>query len=162
MNFLPKPASNPPFESLAQRFVDAVSQPVRILLVEDSADDRILISALLKNYNVEIVEAVDKVSAIERAGNESYDLALVDMRLPWEGNGVSVVRQLHQVNPTLPICAYSGDLNGDIVSRAVEAAGVIAFAPKMSLTKKYLIQLFNIFNLGTRAGMNALPEATPT
>jgi len=159
MNFIPKPASKPPFESMAQKFVDSVCQPVRILLVEDNCGDRDIIRALLDKYNVKIEEAGDRLTAIEKAAGSTYDLALVDMRLPWEGNGVSVVRQLHEANPTLPICAYSGDLNGDIVSRAVEAAGVIAFAPKMSLSHRYLVQLFNIFNLAARAGMKPILPA---
>lgn len=72
-----KPASQ------AAESLEKLKDPLRLLLVEDNVDNRMLIKIYVKKYAVEIdiaengAEAVDKITA----GNQ-YDIVFMDMQMP--------------------------------------------------------------------------------
>lgn len=139
--------------SMTQAFIEAVSRPVRVLLVEDDAGIRMVLANMFSGFNVKLEEADSRESACELARVNNYDLALVDLRLPWPGNGIAVMRVLTDTAPDLPICAYSGYLTPGDINASVEAAGVITFVPKNLMSREYIVKLFRKFNLAERAGM---------
>lgn len=150
---MPQPGSKNPFgDSLAERYVKTASKPIRLLLVEDNSVQRELLRFSLSEFNVEIDEAQDRSEAVGWAEHGGHDIALVDMRIPTASDGVAVIAHLRKTKPLLPICVYSGALSGEIINEAVEAGGVITFAPKMFVDAHYLEQLFAMFNLSARAG----------
>ncbi len=55
---------------------------MKILLVEDTEDNRLLIKAFLKDSQVEIDEAEDGKIAFEKFKKNVYDLVLMDMQMP--------------------------------------------------------------------------------
>ncbi|HVA80088.1 MAG TPA: PAS domain S-box protein [Candidatus Binataceae bacterium] len=62
---------------------DTVSvSPLRILLADDSEDNRLLIRAYLKKTACELVEAEDGAAALQRFKEGKYDVVLMDMRMP--------------------------------------------------------------------------------
>ncbi|MEO5367885.1 MAG: ATP-binding protein, partial [Magnetococcus sp. WYHC-3] len=93
---------------------------IRILLVEDSEDNRLLMRAFLKNTACEMVMAINGREAVERVcGGEEFDLVLMDMQMPvmdgyqatrtireWEQ------RQEHRRMPILALTAHA--LDGDV------------------------------------------------
>jgi len=56
--------------------------PMKILLVEDTEDNRLLIEAFLKKSLVEIDEAENGKVAFEKFKKNVYDLVLMDMQMP--------------------------------------------------------------------------------
>ena len=62
--------------------------PKRILVVEDDADNRLIIAKTLSGEGYEIVEATDGIEALARALADHPDLILMDLALPnmdgWE------------------------------------------------------------------------------
>ena len=56
--------------------------PMKILLVEDTEDNRLLIEAFLKKSSVEIDEAENGKIAFEKFKKNVYDLVLMDMQMP--------------------------------------------------------------------------------
>ena len=89
---------------------------VRILLVDDVLENRLLVKAYLKKSTCEIAEAEHGESAIELFKATSFDLVLMDLRMPvmdgttatrlireWEG--------IQQKTPT-PIVALTADIIG--------------------------------------------------
>lgn len=140
--------------TIAGSYTASASRPVRVLLVEDDEDDRELIRSHLRLKNVDLTEALGKQDAIALARSQLYDLALVDMRLPWEGNGVSVMKELRLRAPAIPICAYSSQLSPSDIQKVCEAVGVVTFAPKLLVMgEDYMCDLFTQFRLARRAGM---------
>lgn len=139
--------------SMTAAFIDVASRPVRVLLVEDDANIRFVLANMFESFNVTLCEASSRDEACDLAKEGGFDLALVDLRLPWPGNGIAVMSVLNQTAPNLPICVYSGHLTPDDISAAVQAAGVITFVPKTLLGKNYIVNLFRKFNLANRAGM---------
>jgi CheY-like chemotaxis protein len=55
---------------------------LRLLLVDDSGDNRLLIESLLKPYPFTIDTAGDGLAALRQFQREKYDLVLMDMQMP--------------------------------------------------------------------------------
>ena len=58
------------------------SKPLRILVADDSADNRMLISAFLKNTPYRIDEVENGALAVEHFVAHKYDLVLMDIQMP--------------------------------------------------------------------------------
>lgn len=70
---------------------DAVSSPVRVLVVEDQDDNRELLELLLENRGFRVESEPDATSAIDRLQAEAFDVAIVDLGLP-DAPGFDVAR----------------------------------------------------------------------
>lgn len=100
-------------------------RPLRLLLVDDSEDSRMLITAYLADANVDLDYASDGVEALQRAPTQRYDLVLMDLQLPTM-NGFTATRRLHDLEraigrPCTPVIALSAHALADTVERAREA-----------------------------------------
>ena len=56
--------------------------PLRILLVDDSRDNRLLVRAYLKNTQSFVEEAENGAIAVHKVKSETYDLVLMDIQMP--------------------------------------------------------------------------------
>lgn len=72
-----------------------------ILLIEDDADIREMLSDYLNGEGYEITSYVDGTSAFEDANINNYILALIDLMLP-KGNGFDVIKKIREIS-TIPI-----------------------------------------------------------
>ena len=66
---------------------------LRILLVEDSPDNRVLIQNLLKRTGASITTANDGVEGVEKALSQKFDVVLMDIQMP-RMDGHEAVRKL--------------------------------------------------------------------
>jgi signal transduction histidine kinase/CheY-like chemotaxis protein len=90
------------------------SKKVKILLVDDSDVNRILIKAYLKNSNHIITEAENGKVALEKVKIEPFDIILMDMQMPIM-DGYSATQEIrkweqetkHQHVPIIAVTAYS-------------------------------------------------------
>jgi len=92
----------------------------RVLVVDDQADVRTIISIVLRIQHFEIVEAESAASALklfEQAsfGGASFDLAIVDIFLQGT-NGSDLITTLRSRMPGLPVVAISGMTALDFLS----------------------------------------------
>lgn len=136
-------------------FVSAASRPVEVLLAEDSDMDREIIAKRLLENNIVVYSAATRNDAIRLARSRDFDLAIIDMHLPWDGNGIAVMRAVREHNPMVPICAYSGQPEPDHIAKICAEVGVVAMADKNALERdgNYIRQLFTLCGLSRRAGM---------
>ena len=58
------------------------ARPLKILLVDDSADNRLLVLAYLKRHPYQIESAEDGLIAVEKFKGDRFDLVLMDMQMP--------------------------------------------------------------------------------
>ena len=107
----------------------------KVLVIEDTADNRRIIRLLLERAGYEYVEAVDGAAGIEAARRERPDLILMDIQLPVV-DGYEATRRL-KADPELksiPIIAVTSyALAGDEAkTRAAGCDGYVAkpFSPK--------------------------------
>ena len=81
----------------------------RILIVEDSPTMRqLLVFALRRLKNVEIVEAQDGMDGLRKVSSDHYDLALIDINMPvMDGlKLISLIRGDHNLRE-IPICVIT-------------------------------------------------------
>lgn len=94
----------------------------KILVVEDMATNRELISRILEVHGFEYIHAEDGRQAVEAAGTEKPDLILMDMGLPVV-DGWSATRQLKQSDATraIPVIALTAHTTDSDIDKALEA-----------------------------------------
>ncbi len=81
---------------------------IHVLVADDNAINRKLITALLGQQGVIVEEAKDGHHALELAQNTNYDLIFMDIRMPGL-NGIEVTKQLRKNQPSIstPIIALT-------------------------------------------------------
>ncbi len=97
-------------------------QAARVLVAEDDSINAKLIESLLCKAGHQVVMVRDGEAAMERAGNESFDLALVDLRMP-KMDGIEFTRacRQHERAGKLPIIALTANAAEDARSECMEA-----------------------------------------
>ncbi|MFH0901914.1 MAG: sigma-54 dependent transcriptional regulator [Pseudomonadota bacterium] len=74
----------------------------RLLLVEDEVNYRKVLSLMLADFDVEIVEAEDGVSALAQLQREEVDLVITDLNMP-RMDGMTLLSELRTKKPSLPV-----------------------------------------------------------
>ena len=105
--------------------IDRAERPLRILLADDSPDNRLLIDAYLKNMPYRIDHAENGAIAIEMAGRNAYDLVLMDIQMPVVDGytATTTIRNCEaaEARRRVPIIALTASALDDAVRRSVEA-----------------------------------------
>ena len=70
---------------------------LRVLVVDDEAGVRSLVSAVLSRQSITVVEAASGAAAMAKLGAEEFDVALVDILLP-DHSGLDVLRWIRDVD----------------------------------------------------------------
>ncbi len=96
----------------------------RVLVVDDQADVRAMISIVLRIHQFEIIEAESAASALKLFEEASFDLAIVDIFLQGT-NGSDLITTLRTRVPGLPVIAISGMTALDFLSEAPELSNVV-------------------------------------
>jgi CheY-like chemotaxis protein len=110
-----------------------------ILIVDDEPSIRDITKTSLENSNYQAITASDGVEAIALYAQlqEKICIVLTDMVMP-AMDGITTIRTLQKINPTVKIIAVSGLISHDKVNTATEI-GVKAFLSK-PFTAKQLLQ----------------------
>jgi CheY-like chemotaxis protein len=107
-----------------------MSEPLKVLLVEDHELNRDMLSRRLRKRGLTVVLAEDGEQAIAAADEERPDVILMDMSLP-RLDGWEATRRLRQSAATaaIPVIALTAHALGEEQARAM-AAGCAAFETK--------------------------------
>ena len=117
----------------------------RVLVIEDTPDNRQIIRDLLVNSGYEVIEASDGEAGVVKAAEVSPDLILMDIQLPVL-DGYEATRRI-KANPDLahiPIIAVTSyALSGDEAkTKAAGCDGYVAkpFSPRelLAMVRKFL------------------------
>ena len=112
----------------------------RILVVEDTEDNRQIIRDLLSSVGYELIEATDGAEGVALAQSHRPDLILMDIQLP-QMDGYEATRQIRAIpelarTPIIAVTSYA--LSGDEAkTRAAGCDGYVAkpFSPRQLLAK---------------------------
>ena len=88
-----------------------------ILLVDDEANVRTVFSDVLKRVGYQVKAVEDGHKAIKEVEEKTYNLALVDLRMP-KMDGIGVLENIKKRKPEIPVIIYTG--HGSITT-AVQA-----------------------------------------
>ncbi len=133
-------------------------RPLKILLADDSGDNRALIAAFLKDspHTVEGVE--NGARAVERFKDASYDLVLMDLQMPvMDGDEATrEIRRFERENlrPHTPIVALSAAVFSESVAQSL-AAGCDEHIGK-PVKRAMLLDVIN--RLGARSSLRQSSE----
>ena len=102
-----------------------MSDPIRVLIVDDHAMVRKGLLAILKNKpELELVgEARDGREAIECCGQLKPDVVLMDLVMP-ELGGVAATRAIHQRWPNIRVIALTSFQEKELVQDALQAGAI--------------------------------------
>ena len=91
--------------------IAALGRPLRLLIAEDDATNRMVVVKMLQEFNAETRIATDGVQAVQAASEADYDLVLMDVRMP-EMDGLAATRAIRARGgrcASLPIIALTAN-----------------------------------------------------
>ena len=106
----------------------------RVLVVDDEAANRELISDILADEGYDVVTAQDGLDALNQLAVPLPDVIISDLRMP-RMSGVEFLAVVRRKYPDVPLIAISGEFEGNEVPPGVPAD---AYLPKGSYTFEQL------------------------
>jgi len=106
----------------------------RVLVVDDEASNRELISDMLASEGYDVVTAQDGMDALSQLAVPLPDVIISDLKMP-RISGVEFLAVVRRRYPDLPLIAISGEFEGNEVPPGVPAD---AYLPKGSYTFEQL------------------------
>jgi len=95
---------------------------MKLLLVEDEQNQRYLLKKMLTKEGYAVSEAKTGEEALQHFENDSFDLVLLDQRLP-DSTGIDILRQVKEANPITPVIIITAFANiQDAVSAMKQGA----------------------------------------
>ncbi|MBK6348088.1 MAG: PAS domain S-box protein [Bacteroidales bacterium] len=93
---------------------------LKVLLIDDNPDDRILVIRELKKLFVIDVEEIIDSREFERSLNRlDFDIVITDYQLRWT-TGIEVLIKIKTVNPLLPVIMFTGTGSEEIAVMAMK------------------------------------------
>ena len=125
----------------------------RILLVDDEANIRKMVSALLQSEGFETVEAPNGQAALALVGDDPPDAVLLDLMMPPGPDGLATLEQLKKRAPEVPVVMMSGKANLTDAVRATKL-GAFQFLEKPLTNEGVLVALRGALELGRTLAEN--------
>jgi two-component system response regulator HydG len=89
-----------------------------LLIVDDDIAHRTMLRILL-DWQYEIFEADDGLTAIEEADKRDFDLILMDIRMPGI-SGIEALEQITSMRPYIPVLIMTAYFSDEIADQAID------------------------------------------
>jgi CheY-like chemotaxis protein len=99
----------------------------RILYVTRNEGDCLLLRALLDFPFIEIVRAETAAEAVKQAQSGSFNLYLLETRLP-DGDGFELCKAMREIAPHTPVVFYTGDAGENYKQKGLAAGADVYLA----------------------------------
>jgi len=149
----------PLFEQL-HHHIAKLGRPLRVLIADDNATNRLVASKMLKEFSVQAGMACDGVEALEAVTRFPYDVVLMDVRMP-EMDGLQATRAIRARGGALadlPIVAFTANAFADDVT-ACREAGMNGFVAKPVRKKEMVAAIVRALPIAAAEGAGAQPQA---
>jgi len=125
-----------------------MSQPLKLLYVEDDTNARESTYQLLTNYFHEVVTAVDGKDGLEKFNKQKFDLILSDINMP-RLSGIEMLKVIREKNSNIPVLLLSAYDDSDYFLHAIEldVDGYILKPLMMNQLSKTLFKVVQKINL---------------
>ncbi|MDQ6612042.1 MAG: sigma-54 dependent transcriptional regulator [Gemmatimonadota bacterium] len=129
-----------------------------VLIVDDEPNIRRMVGALLSAGGYDVRDAADGVAGLLQAETSEPDVALVDLMMPGELDGLALLARLREQRPDLPVVMMSGRAALTDAVRATKL-GAFTFLEKPLTPEGVLLALASAFELRqARRAAQALRE----
>ena len=125
----------------------------RVLLVDDEANIRRMVGALLQSDGFDTVEAPDGNAAMVRLVEDAPDVVLLDLMMPPGPDGLATLEQIRRRAPHIPVVMMSGKANLADAVRATKL-GAFQFLEKPLTPEGVLVALRSALELGRTLAEN--------
>jgi len=125
----------------------------RVLLVDDEANIRRMVGALLQSEGYETVEAADGNAGVARLVDDAPDVVLLDLMMPPSPDGLATLEQIRKRAPHIPVVMMSGKANLADAVRATKL-GAFQFLEKPLTPEGLLVALRSALELGRTLAEN--------
>ena len=125
----------------------------RVLLVDDEANIRRMVGALLQSEGYETVEAADGNAGVARLVEDAPDVVLLDLMMPPGPDGLATLEQIRKRAPHVPVVMMSGKANLADAVRATKL-GAFQFLEKPLTPEGLLVALRSALELGRTLAEN--------
>jgi DNA-binding response OmpR family regulator len=85
----------------------SMKSPQTVLVIDDDQVIRDVLNEFLTEQGYKAVLAADGLEGLDSIKNETYDLIIMDIRLPYV-SGIGLVKIARQENPQIPIICITG------------------------------------------------------
>ena len=140
---LPAPVTQREETLKTDQAIELDNQRGRVLLVDDSATNRLMFQAFLKETNFELTTAVNGNEGLKTGLSEEFDVIFMDINMP-DMNGDEVTRQLISKGVKTPIVAYTAGVLPEDIEQIHEsgfAATLLKPADKDAVLKQISVLL---------------------
>ncbi len=100
----------------------------RLLIVDDDPGTLVFLQALLTAQGQTVDAAPDGATALELAGQNDYDLALLDINLP-DWDGLDLLERLSEIQPRMSAVMITGQSSAETAIKALRR-GALDYLPK--------------------------------
>ncbi|MBU4446530.1 response regulator [bacterium] len=101
----------------------ANKNPKKILVVDDEADMRWILTNVLKKEGYRVITADDGKKAVQKVMENDPDIILLDIRMP-EMDGIQVLEKVREINPMMPVIIITAYAD---IENAVQAVKLGAY-----------------------------------
>lgn len=117
-----------------------------VLIVDDEPNIRRMVGALLSSEGYDVRDAADGVTGLAIAESSDTDIALIDLMMPGELDGLALLGKLRERRPEMPVVMMSGRA---ALADAVRATrlGAFTFLEKPLTPEGVLLALASAFEL---------------
>ncbi len=109
----------------------------KILIVDDEQSIRVTLSEFLKSEGYDVISACDFQSAIELYGKIDFDIIVTDIIMPRQ-TGSDLLREIHGINPNIPVIMMTGDPNLETAIEAVKLGAYDYLSKPIELKELFL------------------------
>jgi DNA-binding response OmpR family regulator len=118
---------------------------MKILVVDDEAPIRDLLSTYLKKYGYEVVTADTGAEAQRFANEEALHLVIMDVVLP-DGDGLEILTTVKQAHPNLPVVMLTGIGFDEELLQEAQQRGASGYISKTLPLDQLLMEVRRILN----------------
>ena len=112
-----------PFDmEVVYKLIDSLSKPALVLLVEDNTLERESLSEILINRGHRVTSAIDGEEAIELCRDSTFDLIIMDLKLPGK-DGYATFQAIRATEPGTSVLFVTGGEIEDPAKAAAEFGG---------------------------------------
>lgn len=128
---------------------------VKILLVDDSLDNQLIVTHLLRRTGAKIETANNGLEGVEKAIDGDFDIVLMDLQMPVL-DGYGAIQQLQSLGYRAPVIALTAHAMKEERKRCIEC-GFIDHLSK-PVDRQLLIQAISKYSLKRSMSLNAPPS----
>ena len=110
-----------------QEVPDYIKQ-LRVLIADDEEFNRFVLKSVFNKWNIQFIEATNGNEAVRLALNETFDIVMMDLRMPGK-NGIEATQEILKTKPDTKIIAITATENKHEKQQCIDA-GMTAFLPK--------------------------------